>query len=168
MPDDTTDVHPARLTPTPPPPPDPDDGATRPFAVCFFHGTRAALAPGDRLVPGHAPNFGPRPHAAGWVYCTATLDAAVWGAELAAGEGPGRVYVVEPMGALEDDPELTDTRFVGNPSRSYRSRAPLRVVGEVMGWRAHAPEALTAMRAAVARQAPTALDGGDPAMATDG
>ncbi len=129
-----------------------DPAAPRPFAPTFFHGTRAALAPGDHVAPGYAPNFGARAHAAGWVYCSATLDAAVWGAELAAGDAPGRISVVEPTGPVEDDPELTDRKFPGNPTRSYRSRAALRVVGEVTGWRGHAPAALRAMRGTVARQ----------------
>ena len=81
-----------------------------------------------------------------YVYFTQTLDAAVWGAELAAGEGPGRVYVVEPTGELEDDPNVTDKRFPGNPTRSFRSRQPLRVVGEVVDWVGHSDEKLQAMR----------------------
>jgi rifampin ADP-ribosylating transferase len=76
----------------------------------------------------------------------------VWGAELAGGDAPERIYVVEPTGPVEDDPELTDRKYPGNPTWSYRSRAPLRVVGEVTGWRGHAPAALRAMRDAVARQ----------------
>ena len=129
----------------------PDDGATRPFAPAFLHGTRAALRPGALVAPGYPPNFGPRAHAAGWVYCTATLDAAIWGAELADWDGAARVYVVEATGPLEDDPELTDRKFPGNPSRSFRSRAPLRVIGEVTDWVGHSPEALAAMRDGVAR-----------------
>ena len=81
-----------------------------------------------------------------YVYFTQTLDAAVWGAELAAGEGPGRVYVVEPTGELEDDPNVTDKRFPGNPTRSFRRRQPLRVVGEVVDWVGHSDEKLQAMR----------------------
>ena len=131
-----------------------DPAAPRPFAPTFFPGTKAALAPGDRIAPGYAPNFGARAHAAGWVYCSATLDAAVWGAELAGGDAPARIYVVEPTGPVEDDPELTDQRYPGNPTRSYRSRAALRVVGEVTGWRGHAPASLRAMREMVARQTP--------------
>lgn len=111
----------------------------------FLHGTRAVLRPGELLVPGRASNFG-RPEAA-FVWFTATLDAATWGAELARGEGPGRIYVVEPTGPYEDDPELTDRRFPGNPTRSFRSRAPLRVVHELPAWIGHPPEQLAAMRA---------------------
>nr|WP_260459019.1 NAD(+)--rifampin ADP-ribosyltransferase [Actinotalea ferrariae] len=111
----------------------------------FFHGTRADLQPGDLVEPGRASNFGAR-RAAAFVYLTATLDAATWGAELAAGDGPGRIYRVEPTGGVEDDPNLTNARFPGNPTRSYRTREPLRVVGELTGWVGHPPEALRAMR----------------------
>lgn len=111
----------------------------------FFHGTKADLTPGDLLEPGFSSNFGER-RQANHIYLTATLDAAVWGAELAVGELPGRIYRVEPTGLLENDPNLTDTRFAGNPTRSYRTRDPVRVVGEVMDWEGHSPEVLQAMR----------------------
>jgi len=111
----------------------------------FFHGTKADLEPGDLLEPGRSSNFGEQIKA-NYVYLTATLDAATWGAELAVGEGPGRIYRVEPTGPLEDDPNLTDKRFPGNPTRSYRTRRPLRVVGEVAEWEGHPPEVLQAMR----------------------
>ena len=81
------------------------------------------------------------------MYLTATLDAAIWGAELAIGEGRGRIYLVEPTGPIEDDPNLTDKRFPGNPTKSYRSAHPFRVVGEVMEWEGHSPERLQEMRA---------------------
>ena len=81
-----------------------------------------------------------------YVYFTATLDAAVWGAELAAGESRGRVYIVEPTGAFEDDPNVTDKKFPGNPTQSFRSREPLRVVGELVDWVGHSAEKLQAMR----------------------
>jgi rifampin ADP-ribosylating transferase len=111
----------------------------------FLHGTKADLAVGETLVPGRESNFeGGR--TMNHVYFTATLDAAVWGAELAAGGGRGRIYVVEPLGEFEDDPNVTDKRFPGNPTRSYRSREPLRVVGEVLDWVGHSPEKLHAMR----------------------
>jgi len=84
-----------------------------------------------------------------YVYFSATLDAAVWGAELASGEGRGRIYIVEPTGEFEDDPNLTDKKFPGNPTRSFRSREPLRVVGELVDWVGHSPEKLEAMRAAL-------------------
>ena len=111
----------------------------------FFHGTKADLKPGDLLEPGFSSNFGDR-RQANHIYLTATLDAAVWGAELAVGERPGRIYRVEPTGLLEDDPNLTDKRFPGNPTRSYRTRDPVRVVREVMDWKGHSPEVLQAMR----------------------
>lgn len=111
----------------------------------FFHGTKAALEPGDLLGPGYGSNYGRR-RTASFVYLTATLDAAVWGAELAAGDGRGRIYRVEPTGPFEDDPNLTDTRFPGNPTRSYRTRSPLRVLGEVTEWEGHPPDVLQRMR----------------------
>ena len=110
----------------------------------FFHGTKAELHVGDLIAPGRASNFGARRTAA-FVYLTATIDAATWGAELALGEGPGRIFEVEPTGPIEDDPNLTDTKFPGNPTRSYRTRDPLRVVGEVTAWEPHPPEVLQAM-----------------------
>ncbi|HET9872401.1 MAG TPA: NAD(+)--rifampin ADP-ribosyltransferase [Propionibacteriaceae bacterium] len=121
----------------------------RPFEVhesgALFHGTKADLAVGDLLVAGRRSNFGTG-RTANHVYVTATLDAAVWGAELALGEGRGRIYIVEPMGTLEDDPNVTDKRFPGNPTRSYRTREPVRVVGELVDWVGHSPEQLQAMR----------------------
>ena len=81
------------------------------------------------------------------VYFTATLDAAVWGAELSVGGDRGRIYIVEPTGDFEDDPNLTDRKFPGNPTRSFRSREPLRVVGELVDWVGHPPEKLESMRA---------------------
>jgi hypothetical protein len=126
----------------------------------FFHGTKAALADGDLLEPGFTSNFGSG-RKASFVYLTATLDAATWGAELAVGEGPGRIYRVEPTGPIENDPNLTDKRFPGNPTRSYRTRQPVRVVGEVLDWEPHAPEVLQAMRdhlAELDRQGIEAID----------
>jgi hemoglobin len=111
----------------------------------FFHGTKAELGAGDLLDPGRSSNYGER-RTARFVYLTATLDAAVWGAELAVGDGRGRIYRVEPTGPFEDDPNLTDQRFPGNPTRSYRTREPLRVLEEVAEWEGHPPEVLAAMR----------------------
>lgn len=111
----------------------------------FYHGTKADLGPGDLLKPGHGSNFGAGKRA-GFIYLTATLDAATWGAELAAGSGPGRIYRVEPLGPIEDDPNLTDRKFPGNPTRSYRTREPLRVLDEVIEWQPHSPEVLQKMR----------------------
>jgi rifampin ADP-ribosylating transferase len=111
----------------------------------FYHGTKANLKLGDLLEPGYSSNYGGRKKA-NYVYLTATLDAAIWGAELAVGEGPGRIYSVEPTGTIEDVPNLTDKKFPGNPTRSYRTRQPLRVVGEVLDWDGHSPEKLQKMR----------------------
>jgi Rifampin ADP-ribosyl transferase len=111
----------------------------------FYHGTKADLQPGDLLQAGYRSNFGGGRKAT-FVYLTATLDAATWGAGLSTGDGPGRIYEVAPTGPIEDDPNLTDTRFPGNPTRSYRTREPLRVVGEVVDWEPHDPEVLQAMR----------------------
>lgn len=116
----------------------------------FYHGTKADLKPGDLIEPGYASNYGTRKKAA-YVYLTATLDAAIWGAELAQGDGKGRIYRVEPTGPIEDDPNLTDKKYPGNPTKSYRSRHPLRVMGEVKGWTGHAPEQLRAMHEHLAR-----------------
>jgi nicotinamidase/pyrazinamidase len=111
----------------------------------FYHGTKSDLKIGDVLMPGYNSNYG-EGREANFVYLTGTMDAAVWGAELAAGEGPGRIYIVEPTGTIEDDPNLTDKKFPGNPTRSYRTREPLRIVGEVKDWEGHSPEVLAKMR----------------------
>lgn len=124
-------------------------GKATTFAQSFFHGAKAALKNGDLITPGYASNYARQ--AAEHVYLTATLDAAIWGAELAKGEGQGRIYVVEPTGALEDDPDLTDKKFPGNPTHSYRSRDALRVIGEVIDWAGHSPEQLKAMQDRVAQ-----------------
>lgn len=118
-------------------------------AQTYYHGTRADLRVGDLIAPGRPSNFGNRKPSR-YVYLSATLDAAAWGAELAEGEGPGRIYIVEPTGPLEDDPNLTNKRYPGNPTRSYRSAHPLRVVGEVHGWIGHPPARLEQMRAHIA------------------
>lgn len=112
----------------------------------FFHGTKADLDAGDLIECGRGANYGEPDRVTTYVYFTGTLDAAMWGAELALGEGRGRIYVVEPTGSFEDDPHLTDKKFPGNPTRSYRSRDPLRVIDEVRSWPGHSPEALAAMR----------------------
>jgi len=120
------------------------------FAQSFLHGTRADLKPGDLIVVGHPSNFTDiKPLS--WVYFAATLDAAIWGAELATGHGPGRIYVVEPTGPVVDDPNVTDKKFPGNPTLSYRSRDPLRVIAEVTRWQGHAPERLQQMKDNLAR-----------------
>jgi len=111
----------------------------------FYHGTKSDSKLGDLLECNHSSNYGERKKA-NYVYLTATLDAAMWGAELAVGDEPGRIYRVEPIGNIEDDPNLTDKKFPGNPTRSYRTRQPLRVVGEVLDWEGHSPEELQKMR----------------------
>ncbi len=111
----------------------------------YYHGSKADLNPGDLIEPGFNSNYGKRKKAS-YVYLTATLDAAIWGAELALGEGKGRIYIVEPTGAFEDDPNLTDKKFPGNPTKSYRTLEALRVIGEVTDWQGHSPEQLKAMR----------------------
>lgn len=118
----------------------------------YLHGTKAKLAPGELIEPGRASNYGARKHAA-FVYLTGTLDAATWGAELASGDGPGHIYIVEPTGPIEDDPNLTNQRFPGNPTKSFRTRAPLRVIAELADWEGHAPEQLQAMKDGLARLA---------------
>ena len=112
----------------------------------YYHGTRADLRPGESIKPGCLSNFGATPRVANYIYFTRTLDAATWGAELAAGEGRGRIYIVEPTGSFEDDPNLTDKKFRGNPTKSFRSREPLRITGEIVDWQGHAPEAIQAMK----------------------
>ena len=114
----------------------------------FYHGTRAELKPGDLIEPGRLSNFGER-NAATHVYMTGSLDAAAWGAELAVGEGPGRIYTVEPTGPIEADPDLT--RGGGNPTRSYRSEHPLRVTGEYTGAWGHAPISIKRMKDSIGR-----------------
>ncbi len=116
----------------------------------LYHGTKADLEPGALIVPGYSSNYGTRKKAA-WVYLSATLEAATWGAELALGDGPARIYIVEATGTIEDDPNLTDRKFPGNPTRSYRSRDGLRVTAEVAHWQGHTPDQLQVMHAHLAR-----------------
>lgn len=111
----------------------------------YLHGTKADLAVGEMLMPGRASNF-EDDRIMTHIYFTATLDAAVWGAELASGDGRERIYIVEPSGEFENDPNLTDKRFPGNPTQSFRSREPLHVVGELVDWVGHSPEKIRAMR----------------------
>jgi len=115
----------------------------------FYHGTKADIAVGGLIRPGFGSNFVER--ALNHIYFSATLEAATWGAELARGEGRGRIYIVEPTGEFEDDPNLTDKKFPGNITASYRSTEPLRVVGEVEDWTGHSPEELQAMKDGLAR-----------------
>ena len=116
----------------------------------FYHGTKADLGLGDLISPGYRSNF-EEGRIAVFVYFSATVDAATWGAELALGDGPGRIFIVEPTGYFEDDPNLTDKKFPGNPTKSYRTREPLRITGELTDWQGHAPEQLQAMRDSLER-----------------
>ncbi len=116
-----------------------------PFAQTFFHGTKADLKIGDFIEIGLNSNYGQNKKAK-YIYLTATLDAAIWGAELSLGEGRERIYLVEPMGPIEDDPNLTDKKFPGNPTKSYRSKHPFKVVGEITIWQGHSAEQLKAMK----------------------
>ena len=104
----------------------------------FFHGTKAALRVGDGHSPCFPSNYRPE-IVMNYIYFTALRDGAGLAAELAPGEAAPRVYVVEPTGAFEDDPNVTDKKFPGNPTRSYRSTAPLRIVGEVTDWTRQTP-----------------------------
>lgn len=119
----------------------------------FFHGTGAAFAVGDEIVPGHRSNY-QEGRIANHVYFAALVEPAVWGAELAVALGGGereRIYVVEPTGPFEDDPNVTNKRFPGNVTQSYRSREPLRVVEELATWDPHPPEVLQGMLDGLAR-----------------
>ncbi|HUW05063.1 MAG TPA: NAD(+)--rifampin ADP-ribosyltransferase [Williamwhitmania sp.] len=116
-----------------------------PFAQTYFHGTKADLKVGALVEIGYNSNFGQRKNAK-YIFLTATLDAAIWGAELAIGEGRERIYLVEPTGQIEDDPDLTDKKFPSNPSKSFRSTHPFRVVGEVTIWQGHLPEQVKLMK----------------------
>ena len=121
-----------------------EQGAT-PFAQTYFHGTRGDLKVGDLIEVGFNSNYGQRKNAK-YIFLTATLDAAIWGAELAFGEGRQRIYLVEPTGPIEDDPDLTDKKFPGNPTKSYRSTHPFKVIGEVTNWQGHPLEQVKVMK----------------------
>ena len=124
--------------------------SARPFIQTYFHGTKADLKPGDLIETNFSSNYDQQ-KAARYIYLSATLDAAIWGAELANGNGKERIYLVEPTGDIEDDPNLTDKRYPGNPSKSYRSLYPFRIVGEVTIWQGHSPDQIQAMKAGLAR-----------------
>lgn len=115
------------------------------FSRTLFHGTKAELKIGDFIKVGLNSNYGQK-NKAKYIYLTATLDAAIWGAELALGEGPERIYLVERTGPIEDDPNLTDKKFPGNPTMSYRSKHPFKVVGEITIWQGHSSEQQKAMK----------------------
>lgn len=116
-----------------------------PFAQTYFHGTKGELKVGDLIEPGFSSNYGKRKNAR-YIFLAATLDAAIWGAELAFGDGRQRIFLVEPTGPIEDDPDLTDKKFPGNPTKSYRSTHPFRIVGEVTGWEGHPAEQVQMMK----------------------
>lgn len=124
--------------------------AATPFAQTFFHGTKADLKVGDFIEVGFNSNFGER-RKTKYIFLTATLDAAIWGAELSLGGERGRIYLVEPTGSIEDDPDLTDRKFPGNPTKSYRSIYPFKVVGEVTIWQGHSAEQIKAMKDGLAK-----------------
>jgi len=121
-----------------------------PFSQTFFHGTKADLKMGELIEAGFNSNFGQGKNAR-YVFLSATLDAAIWGAELALGEVRERIYLVEPTGPIEDDPDLTDRKFPGNPTKSYRSEHPLKVIGEISNWQGHPAEQVKAMKEGLAR-----------------
>lgn len=116
-----------------------------PFSQTYFHGSKVDLKIGDLIEAGFNSNYGEKKNAK-YIFLTSTLDAAIWGAELAFGDGRERIYLVEPTGSIEDDPDLTDKKFLGNPTKSYRSTHPFKVVGEVTIWQGHAPEQVKAMK----------------------
>ena len=128
----------------------PTEPGQSPFAQTYFHGTKADLKIGDIIAPGLNSNYGQKKKAK-YIYLTATLDAAIWGAELALGEGRERIYLVEPTGDIEDDPNLTDKKFPGNPTKSYRSKHPFKVVGEVTIWHGHSAKQVKAMKDGLAK-----------------
>lgn len=122
-----------------------------PFSQTYFHGTKADLKIGDYIEVGFNTNYQQHKKAK-YIFCTATLDAAIWGAELSIGEGRERIYLVEPTGEIENDPDLTDQKFKGNPSMSYRSTKPFRIVGEVCNWESHDPEKVHAMKLGIKKR----------------
>ncbi len=113
----------------------------------FFHGTKVALKIGEHLAPHYLSNY--QDKMSNHIYFTATLDAAKWGAELAASHSKERIYIVEPLGEFEDDPNLTNQRFPGNPTRSYRSTSPLKIVAELGSWERHTDEEINHMLASL-------------------
>ncbi|MHA4894848.1 NAD(+)--rifampin ADP-ribosyltransferase [Pedobacter sp. PWIIR3] len=133
------------------------EAAQSPFAQTYFHGTKADLKIGQFIEAGNQSNFGKRINAK-YIFLTATLDAAIWGAELAIGEGKERIYLVEPTGAIEDDPDLTDRKFPGNPTKSFRSIYPFKVVGEITIWQGHPEEQVKAMKDALAKLKAQGID----------
>lgn len=113
----------------------------------FFHGTKADLTIGDLLEPLRQSNY--QEKLSNYVYFTATLDAAKWGAELAKSGARERIYIVEPTGSFENDPNLTDRRYPGNPTRSYRTKDPLRIIAELGIWERHTDELIEQMKESI-------------------
>lgn len=113
----------------------------------FFHGTKAKLQIGDLLEPQYLSNY--QDKKSNYIYFTATLEAAKWGAELAKSSSKERIYIVEPLGEFENDPNVTDKRFPGNPTRSYRSKSPLKIVAELGSWERHSNEVIDHMLASL-------------------
>ena len=115
----------------------------------FYHGTKSALEVGIELVPGYGSNY-QEGRVSNNIYFSALVETAAWGAELATAlaglDERGHIYVVEPLGPFEDDPNVTDKRFPGNPTRSYRTREPIRIVEEVHGWTAPDPGVIESMK----------------------
>ena len=134
-----------------------NESVQSPFSQTFFHGTKADLRIGDLIEIGITSNYGQKKKAK-YIYLTATLDAAIWGAELAAGVEPERIYLVEPTGPIEDDPNLTDKKFPGNPTMSYRSKHPFKVVGEITIWQGHSPEQIKTMKDGLAKLKKQGID----------
>lgn len=111
----------------------------------FYHGTKADLQPGDLLTAGNPSNYTPEV-IMNHLYFTALVNGAGLAAALANGDGRERVYIVEPTGSFENDPNVTDKKFPGNPTRSYRTRAALKIVGEVTDWVRQTPDELQKWR----------------------
>jgi hypothetical protein len=127
----------------------------------FFHGTKAVFEIGDHVVAGHPSNYHDG-RVANHVYFAGLLEPAIWGAELATAltgsDGRGRVYVVEPTGPFEDDPNVTNKRFPGNVTRSYRTRHPMLIVDEVQDWEGHSSDAVQGMLEHIVRLRAQGLD----------
>ncbi len=113
----------------------------------YLHGTKAQLQIGDLLNPLQKSNYQDR--IMNYIYFTRTLEAAKWGAELAVAlakeEADAHIYIIEPLGEFEDDPNVTDKKFPGNPTCSYRSSEPLKIVAELGSWESHSEEAINQM-----------------------
>lgn len=121
------------------------NSSATPFQIAYFHGTKADLQIGDFITVGFGTNYNPS-ILSKYNFITSTLDAAIWGAELALGEGKERIYIVEPTGPIEDDPDLTDKKFPGNPTQSFRTQFPLRVIAEVVHWKSHGEDQVLIMK----------------------